>query len=232
MKQEEFRALIEEKVEIINKFDNYSKTLKHEEKNKILKRIIEIDKKLNWKQPNSKHYEEKYHLYFSIKFLDEIFRVGYDNLKKWLSAYFKECEFIKIEEDECNITKKLMVKTPQKKYNLGDVKCNDCLRFIYNEKYLNCPFDFKVGEENCYTLLRDYPDLIDFMWQRYFEFKNQHKKEKIGLVEKMIAKNYNEEKILTNPILRKVRLLELDKERDELDEELFLLKTSLDEIDI
>lgn len=236
MKRSEFRSLIEERDRL---YKGLSKAdiIRHEI---YVKRIREIDKLLNFQML------EKYgnYFYLSNEFIEEMFTIGFDKIMLMLESYFKNMEDVKIytdlkwwgDEISGSSGKFLMISTPRKVYNLGEVRYNKSLKILFNpgcsELKENYFLGYEKNEGTWGTLVKKYPDLIDYMWEQFFELKNESKKEKIGLISKMIARNNEEQEILKNPQLRENRISELEQQNKDLGTELSKLTDSLEEIEI
>ena len=236
MKRNEFRILIEERDSLYKGLAK-ADIIKHEI---YVKRIREIDKLLNFEMP------EKYgnYFYLSYKFIEEMFTIGFDKIMLMLESYFKNMEDVKIytdlkwwgDEISGSSGKFLMISTPRKAYNLGELRHNESLRVLYNADCYGLKENgftgYEKNEGTWGTLVQKYPDLIDYMWEQFFELKNQSKKEKIGLIGKMIARNNEEQEILKNPQLRENRISELEQQNNDLGTELSKLTDSLEEVEI
>ena len=220
MRFEEFRSLIEERRELYFGLDKCSTS---EEKTAKFNRILEIDQNLFPEENIKSKYKKigNYSLYLeSMKSkIYFIFEVGRDNLINMLRSFFNgnNLKFNILIYTE--FPEGIQITTEKNSYNLG----------YYNHLlYCLCTY----GKEDWDVLLKDYPDLIDHLWNEFKALKNKNKEEEIRLVKKMINKNQKEKRILTVPMFRENRIHELDTERDALKDKLSNLKESLDQINI
>lgn len=238
MKKEEFRALIEERGRLYSTLIKWS--IRENEELLIRKKILEIDKLLNIKIPD----DSTNYWFSSYNIIENLFTIGLDNIKQILESYFSDKGNVKVIVDyrlsgDEMVTlsgEYLLVITPRAKYNLGSIRYNEALRILYNPNFTQLKRSYishiNKNEGTWETLLKKYPDLIDYLWQKFFELKNQNKKEKISIISDMIKKNNYEQTLLKSPELRDIRITELMQEKNTLDDELSKLTNSLEEIEI
>ena len=106
-----------------------------------------------------------------------------------------------------------------KVYGLGQY--NDIL-------YCLCGFETRDWGK----LLKDYPNLRDFIWEGFKELKQQEKRDQISLIERMIQEKIKQQEILEKPQLREAKIAELKREKRELESMKLLIKESYDDIKI
>lgn len=208
MKFEEFKSLIEERKRLVHGVDK--------EKNYL--RIQEIDEKLcPEKYGKYKDLGKSIYLEWMQSEINLLFEVGRENVIKMLENFFKdhaeichygygESIFVQIQH-----IKKCVV------YYLG--KYNDIL-------YCLC-ID---GQEDWEKLLHDYPDLREYLWENFKSLKQQEKRAQVSLIQKMLKEKNQEQEVLENPKLRETKIVEIRKEKRELENMLSLVKNNFYEI--
>ena len=93
------------------------------------------------------------------------------------------------------------IVTTKGSYDLGSIEQNNILFCLCNDA------------RDCWSLLlRDYPDLREFLWNEYKLLKNVEKEEQISLIEKMIKEKNKEKELLENPEIREGRIFQIKKE--------------------
>ncbi len=221
MKKDEFRSLIEE----------YKGELKNISKNQKIK-MMEIGRLLNFKMPEN---EWNYQACLN-RFIEEIFTIGLDKIMLMLKDYFDGKGRVYTEyrywgdEMVSSGDRFLMVSISRKVYNLGSIRNNESLKALY-KGFEFVPFK-EEAEGTWATLLKTYPALEDYLWEQFFELKNQSKKEQMSLISEMINKNNKEQAVLRDPQLRENRISELVQEEYNLDAQLSKITESLEEIEV
>ena len=203
MKFSEFRALIEKRKSLIE--------LKSLETNNDMAleydiQIEETEEEIFGERGNS--YPKLYKLFF----------VETDNVQKFLQNFFKEKE-IKAETGFEGYVLNLMVYIGTKGYNLGGFEENVSLRCLYMGSW----------NEGWKELLTDYPDLLDYLWQAYREFKVVKKTSQISLIRKQLERKQRELNFLTNPQQIKTRINELKVDTQNIETQIDTLTRELEQ---
>ena len=222
MKFEEFRSLIEERKELAYILDNHINVEDWEIK---MNRILERDQTIFSKENIIARYKEIGHWAIYLNSMKSsiyfIFEIGYENVVNMLKKYFKdEAELIfKKYHYKAGEPVEMTIKVKDVKYNLG--LYNDILYCLC----ANCKAEWGL-------LLRDYPDLKDYLWNEFKELKNAEKRNEMTLIQKRLAKNNEEIDLLITPSKREARISELLDEGTKMQKQIEEISESLEEIDI
>lgn len=210
MKFEEFKSLIEERRRFIQFSDDA----------KIFSRIKEIDEKLiAEKFEMCKGFSRDIYFQYTKSVLNNLFEVGKENVINILERYFKDKADVILSKEDNSLWVEIKTEKETKLYGLGQY--NDIL-------YCLCGFETRDWGK----LLKDYPNLRDFIWEGFKEFKQQEKRDQISLIERMIQGKSKQQEILEMPHLREAKLAEIKREKRELESMKFLIKESYDDIKI
>lgn len=88
------------------------------------------------------------------------------------------------------------------------------------------------GQDKWEKLLRDYPNLKDYLWNKFKELKNTEKRNEMTLIQKILAKNNEEIDLLISPSKREARISMLLDEGTKMQKQIEVISESLEEIDI
>ena len=211
MKFKEFKSLIEERKRLVHGVD----------KEKNFLRIQEIDEKLC--PGKYKDLDKSTYLDWMKSEIYLMFEVGCEKIEKMLKIYFKDQEcnmsqyttFNQYEEASLGME----ITTTKQTYDLGCY--NDILYCLCTD-----------GKGDWELLLRDYPDLKDYLWNEFKELKNAEKRKEMTLIQKRLAKNNEEVDLLISPSKREAKISELLDEGTKLQKQIEEISESLEEIDI
>lgn len=213
MRFEEFRALIEERKKLTSGLIGEITFL----------RIKEIDKKLCYEEWLEFKDVTNIKLYLDLmkSKIYLLFEVGYENVGRVLKKFFK---------DEAKIViNKYHYREGQPVY-MGLIIYKRCYNLGFYNDILYCLCT--DGKEDWEILLRDYPDLREFLWQEFKALKNAKKTDQISLIKKMVEERNQEQDFLTSPEKTAARIREILQEKEELNTQLSSLKDSLEEIEV
>ena len=214
MKFVEFRSLIEERKELAKGLIGDITFL----------RIKEIDKKLCYEEYIKIKDITNKPLYLDLmkSKINLLFEVGYEKVAEMLKKYFTDeggdIAYTSYPYRE-NIPTFMELRTTKGTYDLGCY--NDIL-------YCLCT----KGIESWERLLKDYPNLKDYLWNEFKELKNAEKIKEMTLIQKMLAKNNEEIDLLISPSKRETRISELLDESTKMQKQIEEISESLEEIDI
>ena len=215
MKFEEFRSLIEERKEL---YSNIAKYYYNPNFKNRLYRIIEIDR---------------------ILYPNEMFeKFDFETLIK------RESKIENLFEAEGNYVIDILKKFFNKnniKYSIGynySIGVLDIIIITKKDKYclilngtLNCLCCNNVSF-SWEKLMRDYPNLKDYLWKEFKELKNAEKRKEMTLIQKRLAKNNEEIDLLISPSKREARISELLDNGTKMQKQIEEISESLEEIDI
>lgn len=214
MKFEEFKSLIEERKELARGLIGDITFL----------RIKEIDKKLCYEEWLKVKDITNKTLYLNLmkSKINLLFEVGYEKVAEMLKNYFAdeggEITYTSYPYRENNPTF-MELRTTKGTYDLGCY--NDILYCLCTQ-----------GTDCWELLLRDYPNLKDYLWYEFLMFKNTEKLTRKSLIKTMIDERNKEQELLENPEIRQNRIEQIVKEKHSLRDELNSLNASLTEIEV
>ena len=210
MKFEEFKNLVEERRKLIQLSD----------KEETFLRMKEIDKKL---------LPEKFETYKGLSrdvyfecmksIFSRLFEVGKENIVSILENYFKDKAEVIFNKNDNSLWVEVRNGEDCKVYSLGQ----------YNET-LYCLYG--IENRDWRGLLRDYPNLRNYIWDGFKVLKQQEKISQVSLIDRMIKEKNNEQEILEIPHLREAKIAEIKKEKRELERMRDLVKESYEDIQI
>ncbi len=202
MKFEDFKSLMIRRRELIEK--KLSATSEYD-RNEYEIQIEELDETFFGS------YE-----YSNIK-LNKIFNVGAENVKKMLIKFFQKHDDADVEFFGFVI--KLAVVTDKNNYVLGTYTSNESLQCLYSKT--NTDWE---------SLLSDYPDLEEYLWNEFYEIKTGMKRKEMTLIQRKLKEKNKELDLLTNPQKLQARIEELQKEKRKYEEKISCVEHEIENI--
>lgn len=205
MKITEFKELVAKRQMLLN--------LKEDERDEFMKeeysmQIEEIDEKLfgSFEYGTQKLYK--------------VFHVGGEFVKDILRKFFKhKGDYVKVDFMGYMLDLELVIDN--KYYNLGSYDRNQSLLCLYGKA--------NPGWE---AVLKDYPELKDFLWREFETLKISSKLSEKTLIQKKLAERNAERAFLQNPESVQKRIGELNEEVSGLENKLKEISESLSDINI
>lgn len=186
------------------KFEEFKRIV--EERQKLLKKKEQVN--INKVDIESKLKNIDYRLFGNLEFsgmkMNKIFYIETENVQKFLEEFFETEDNVEIGFSGINLEFELVVKN--KLYRLGNYDYNQTLKCLY---FVVCQ-----GWEE---LLKDYPDLKDFLWDKFKEFKTVKKRNELTLIQRKLNKKNEELEFLQNPesVQERIRVLKTEKKKIE-----------------